>query len=313
MFQSIMVPLDGSKLAECSLPYVESIIEAGNVKKVSLVKVVEPVHIPGYAGPVYDINHGDDVLIAKDVGEVGQEFEAAAKSDAKAYLEQIGRITFSDVTVQTDVVVGNVAESLAEYAQNHDINLIAMATHGRSGISRWMMGSTANKILRSSSVPVLMIRALAADLTIKQHKTIKKILLPLDGSDVGETAILYAEALARELNAELVLFQALHRTRMAPAEINEPEEVIKGAAITYLKNIENEQKEKGLESSSMVDDRFGSPADHILDFAEANDIDLIAMSTHGRSGIGRWVFGGVTDKVLHAGHTALLVVRASDK
>jgi nucleotide-binding universal stress UspA family protein len=63
----------------------------------------------------------------------------------------------------------------------------------------------------------------------------------------------------------------------------------------------------------MIEGGFGSAANHIIDFAEANDIGLIAMSTHGRSGIGRWIFGSVTDKVLHAGHTALLVVRAPGK
>jgi nucleotide-binding universal stress UspA family protein len=91
--------------------------------------------------------------------------------------------------------------------------------------------------------------------------------------------------------------------------LKEAEEYMRESAMNYLDSLRKTFQEKGLTTLSVV--RSGSPADQILEYAEANRIDLIAMSTHGRSGIGRWVLGSVTDKVLHAGDTAVLTVRAS--
>jgi nucleotide-binding universal stress UspA family protein len=91
--------------------------------------------------------------------------------------------------------------------------------------------------------------------------------------------------------------------------IKEEEEAKRGSALAYLDSVGKAFREKGLSTSSIV--ALGSPADKIIDYADANAIDLIAMSTHGRSGIGRWVFGSVTDKVLHAGDKPVLAVRAT--
>jgi nucleotide-binding universal stress UspA family protein len=139
----------------------------------------------------------------------------------------------------------------------------------------------------------------------------------LDGSKLGEVAIPYAEALAQVLGAELVLFQAFiaptlevaYEGRVSRTTLKEAEEHMRASGMAYLDNLGKAFQEKGLTTSSVV--RSGAAADQILEYAEANEINLIAMSTHGRSGIGRWVMGSVTDKVLHAGDTAVLTVRAS--
>jgi nucleotide-binding universal stress UspA family protein len=165
---------------------------------------------------------------------------------------------------------------------------------------------------------MLLIRVQADDASIQQRSSIKRILLPLDGSSVAEQAIPYVEVLAQVLGAELVLFQAFEPVRpvaieggvaMSPAMIKEEEEAKRGSALAYLDSVGKAFREKGLSTSSVV--ALGSPADKIIDYADANAIDLIAMSTHGRSGIGRWVFGSVTDKVLHAGDKPVLAVRAT--
>jgi nucleotide-binding universal stress UspA family protein len=165
---------------------------------------------------------------------------------------------------------------------------------------------------------MLLIRTPADNASLQQRSLVKRILVPLDGSKVGETAIPYAEALAQVVVAELVLFQALEplnpfvaagEVSMSPAMIKEEEERRKTSAMAYLDSVEKVFQEKGLSTSSAI--ALGSPAEQIIDYAEANAIDLIAMSTHGRSGMGRWVFGSVTDKVLHAGDTPLLTIRAT--
>jgi nucleotide-binding universal stress UspA family protein len=149
MYEKIMVPLDGSELAECVLPHVEGFIKGCHVSDVVFVRVVEPpAPVPSYYGE------------ASIRPESYVETEPARKSAAKDYLDQIkNRLKYEGTELHSEVLVGRVADSLADYTEKNDIDLIIMATHGRSGITRWVRGSIADKILRSSNVPVLMVRA----------------------------------------------------------------------------------------------------------------------------------------------------------
>jgi nucleotide-binding universal stress UspA family protein len=147
MYQKIMVPLDGSDLAECVLPHAEAIAMGCEVKNVTFVRAVEPLQIPSGAGWVFS-------------PEERQRIESSHRSDAQGYLNQlVGRLKYDGVDIQTQVITGKAAESLADYAEKNDVDLIAIATHGRSGVSRWVWGSVADRILRSACVPVLMVRA----------------------------------------------------------------------------------------------------------------------------------------------------------
>ena len=147
MYNKIMVPLDGSELAECVLPHVEAFIEGCRVKKFVFVRVVEP------AATFYS---GDYPLSP----EVMKERETAGEKAARDYLEQvINRLEQTDAELYSEVLIGNVADSLADYSESNEFDLILIATHGRSGVSRWVRGSIADKVLRSSSIPVLMVRA----------------------------------------------------------------------------------------------------------------------------------------------------------
>lgn len=146
MYEKIMVPLDGSELAECVLPHVEGFIKGCHVSNVVFVRVVEPITAP--VGNVY-------------VGrEESRERESTRKSAVKDYLNQIvDRLKHEGTELYSEVLVGRVADSLADYTEKNDIDLILIATHGRSGVTRWVRGSMADKILRYSNVPVLMVRA----------------------------------------------------------------------------------------------------------------------------------------------------------
>jgi len=147
MYQKIMVPLDGSELAECVLPHVETFIKGCHVGNVVFVRVVEP--------PV--AFHSGDYPISPELLIKGDSAHNAA---AKEYLDRIvTRFKHEKAKLHSEVLTGRVADSLSDFIEANDFDLILMATHGRSGVKRWVMGSIADKILRFSNVPVLMVRA----------------------------------------------------------------------------------------------------------------------------------------------------------
>lgn len=149
MYRHIMVPLDGSKLAECVLPHVEAIASGCDVGKVTLVRVVEPLHLHG------GIESGFSP-------EERQRLENDSIDVARKYLDQlVQRLKDIGITAQSEVLHGHVIDELTDYADKNGVDLIIIATHGRSGVSRWVWGSIADRILRSAGVPVLMVRALS--------------------------------------------------------------------------------------------------------------------------------------------------------
>jgi len=147
MYEKIMVPLDGSELAECVLPHVETFIKRYRVSEVVFARVIDPI-------PLYFYNES---YINREELEVS---ELDRKGSAQDYLNQVmDRLEHDGTKLHSEVLVGRVAESLADYAHKNGMDLILIATHGRSGISRWVIGSVADKILRSINIPVLMVRA----------------------------------------------------------------------------------------------------------------------------------------------------------
>ncbi|MFC1924730.1 universal stress protein [Chloroflexota bacterium] len=147
MYQKIMVTLDGSELAECVLPHVEAIAKGCLVKEVVFVRVLEIAQIMNYlmSTPSYDVK---------------RHIESEGKAAAENYLRQlVDRVNYDGVNVHWEVMEGLVADSISDYATKNEVDLIIIATHGRSGISRWVLGSVADRILRSACVPVLMVRA----------------------------------------------------------------------------------------------------------------------------------------------------------
>ena len=150
MYRKILVPLDGSPLAECVLPHLESIVRGCSVPDVTFIRVDEPVPMPG----------GSIEGIAFTTKE-WQRMEAQSRAAAESYLGQLlNHISYAGTNVKAEVLSGGrAAELIADYATKGGFDLIIIATHGRSGVSRWVWGSVADKILRSSCVPVLMVRS----------------------------------------------------------------------------------------------------------------------------------------------------------
>jgi nucleotide-binding universal stress UspA family protein len=295
MYEKILVPLDGSNEAEIALPYVEE-IAAKIGAEIILASVSE--------------------LAAAETDHLYRSYLECIAEQVQRQLKDWG--VKEEAKVKSEVLLGRPASEILRYADENNVSLITMASRGRSSPGPWLLGNIAGKVLRAIGKPVVLIRAPADNVALQQRSLVRRILVPLDGSKLGEVAIPYVEALAQVLGSEIVLFQAFTTPilggayegySVSPTTLKEKEGHIRASAMAYLDSLGKAFQEKGLSTSSVV--RSGAAADQILEYAEANGIDLIAMSTHGRSGIGRWVFGSVTDKVLHAGDTAVLTVRAT--
>ena len=147
MYQKILVPLDGSALAECVLPHVEAIAKGCGAKIVVLVRAAQPWRVPIAAHTSFN-------------AETWRKMESEHKAAVQKYLDKLAsRIKLGKIDVGTEVIFGKAADIIADYANNNEVDLIVIATHGRTGIGRWVMGSVADRILHSVHAPVLMVRA----------------------------------------------------------------------------------------------------------------------------------------------------------
>ena len=292
MKRRILVPLDGSNNAEIVIPYVEE-IGAKLSAEITLAIVSE--------------SRNTDTV---------KRYEAYLKRIEEQVQSRVKDLGGKEqLKVLTTILFGNPASEIMRHAKEINAGLIVIASRGSSGNEPGVLGSTATKVVRASSMPVLLVRVPANDAARQDMRLVKKILLPLDRSRAGEAAIPFVEELAQGLSAELVLFHIVEPpVQTLTDQVGGPTDVYalkrENTAIhAYLANIEKDLKAKGLSVSSVTD--TGASADVIIDYAQGKAIDLIAMSTHGRSGIGRWLLGSVTDKVLQAGDTPVLVVRAT--
>lgn len=145
MYQKVLVPLDGSEVAECALTHLKAIASGCDVVDVVLLKVMEPLSVPGD----YVISEGDRVKL-----------ESRYRAEAQSYMETIvNQIGEGGLNVRADIIQGEAAESIVDYVDKQNVDLVIMATHGRSGIRRWAMGSVADKVVRHLNIPVLLVRA----------------------------------------------------------------------------------------------------------------------------------------------------------
>jgi nucleotide-binding universal stress UspA family protein len=144
LYKKIVVPLDGSKLAECTLDHVADVAVGCHVSEVILLRALEPVFEAGAYGP-----EGADVTV---------QLEAAQKADATAYLNKASDfLSRRGVKVSTSMVKGRAAEVILDVSQKEKADLVIMSTHGRTGVSLWTMGSVAERVLRTSTIPVLIV------------------------------------------------------------------------------------------------------------------------------------------------------------
>ena len=277
MFKRVIVPLDGSPLAEVALPYAEEM--AGKMRSdMTLFSVLE-----------YE--------------------ESEAYKERYGYMEKLGNTTsyharkYSDTAenslkVETTIWNGEPAEAIVKYTRKRDLSLIVMATHGRSGISRWAVGSVADKVVRAAErQPLMLIRAKNDRSDIREKRIMKKCLVTLDGSRRSEAVIAYVSDIALKMDMELTLLQVTPSNGDALQN-----------AKNYLQDECRKLEEEGIPAN--YEAIVGSVADNIIDIANDCAMDLVAMSTRGQTGPSLWSLGSVAQKILFGGDTPLLLVRA---
>ncbi len=296
MFKRILVPLDGSELGELALPYAEELAGALN-SEVELVYVCEPAES--------QYRHMHQLYTEKIAQQVKNHIEAYHAR--KAILA---------ATVRPVVLDGDPAAEIIDYAEKNDISLVVMVSHGRSGIMPWAMGSAATRVTQRIVKPILFIRASTPNLKVGKGERFNKILIPLDGSENGEAVLPYIKELTNELKSEVTLLQVV-----APGQhvhtvggldyILFPEEQVekmREEAMQYLEKVGNKLTDTKATIRSEV--KTGQAAKEIIKFADETKTHLVAISTHGRSGVRRWISGSVAYKVMQAGNTPVLLVRA---
>jgi len=297
MYTRILVPLDGSATAEAVLPYAEA-FAAGFKTSVELMSVI-------------DIAAMTTHLAADKVPHL-DTFIATEEKNSVRYLENVAK-NFSPLPTECRIVRGKPAETILETTSKDRDTLIAMATHGRSGVKRWLLGSVAEKVLRGATNPLFLVRAAAAKAS--PRRIINSIVVPLDGSSLAEQILPTVSYWAKGLDIEVTLIRAFEFPASAyygsedylPDYDAFREEARKEAA-GYLKEKEESLVREGVRTVSILTIE-GPAADEIISHAQTAPRALIAMSTHGRSGVPRWILGSVTEKVVRHGDDPVLVVR----
>jgi len=321
MYERILVPLDGSELAEAAIPYAEEIANHFD-SEITLLFVREPKAV---ASPMSHIlqrspERGEG---ANPLSHILDSPHSMAESEAGglAMEEYLGQVITKAGRMNPVVLMGHPAEEIVDYADTYDIGMIIMATHGRSGIRRWALGSVADKVVRSTAKPVLIIRAKGDHRKAAHPGRLNRILVPLDGSAASEASIPYVEELAYKTEAEVILWEVLatrYETIIASGwdYAIYPEQQLesdRAFAKDYLDKMVARLTQKGIDARSEVKSGTDIAAEEIIRFADEVSADVVAMSTHGRSGIARWTLGSVADKVLRRGNTPLLLVRPPKK
>lgn len=282
MLRSILIPLDGSQLAERALAYATA-ISVPTAARLILMRT---------------IGEGDEGTAARYLSDIADELRGRG---------------FVCVTVTPR---GAPARWIAAEA-GVGVDLVAMSTHGRSGPSRWLFGSVAESVVASSPVPVLVERAwqpIRRELFVSDQPT---LLVPLDGSSFAECALDSAAALAEDLGAELVLLRVqqaatelLHdEFGRTIAYLDELDDRSTTVAAEYLEGLVGRLTKRWPDVSIHTDVQFGEPAACIAEAASTTGAALVFMATHGRTGVRRAVMGSVAGQVLEHGDTPLVLIR----
>lgn len=306
MQRQIVVPLDGSALAETILPHAVRLAHATH-STLTLLRVV-PLRVladplaGALPAPANTIDTWDADLAA-----------------AHDYLVSvIERLQEEDLTIQIVGVEGEPAQAIVAYAQEHATGLLlAMATHGRSGLGRWVFGSVAERVLHASPVPLLLARPpVGTSVTVALAAPYRYILVPLDGSALAEQALPTVQSLAAAMDATLLLTavvpsrddRAAALAGVVPPPLSSAQQAEQARLGQYLKTVAARLAAGGLRVETQV--RYGHPAEAILRDSAYTDADLIVMATHGRSGLQRLWLGSVALKVVQGAHCPVLLVRA---
>lgn len=304
-FRNILVPLDGSELAEKAITPAIQLASALAGQddadkppvRLILLRVATPLTLMAADPVLYD------------------EMIRMSLDEAQSYLQATAQtLTADPALIETQVVSGSPADAIVHFAEENGIDLIVMSSHGRTGSKRWVYGSVAEKVMHHASCATAIIRAHVSVGMFQNHK----VMVPLDGSELAESALDPAMAIATAVKSDVLLLRVVAGREPLPesidpsgddvaAALREADALERAEAEAYLQRVYAARSNKHLFFD--VQTTSGDVADAIVSFADAQNVDLIVISSHGRSGIGRWLHGSVAEKVLRGANCATLIIR----
>ncbi len=296
MFSHMLVLLDGSPLAECVLPHVSAFAQAYGARA-TLLRVLEPGCRGDQEGPVdplgWRISH----------------------AEAEAYLSEVAeRLRTAGTSVETVILEGPPAQRIVEYVRGEAVDLVVIASHGRTGLSDWNVSSVARKVIQLSRVSVIMVRAYEPFTGTLEPARYRRLLVPLDGSQRAESVLPHATALARHQEAELVLAHVVRRPEMPQAAPATPEDLELAERLVH-RHLEVAGKYfDDLRPRLAVDFRLqvlvgADVARTLHDLAEEETADLMVLCAHGSSADAMRPYGSVTMSLVEYGSKPVLVVQ----
>jgi nucleotide-binding universal stress UspA family protein len=313
MYRSILVPLDGSALGEQVLP-----LACDLAQRSSAVLDLVHAHVLYTAAPI----------AIEGMPVIDDQLHSLARQHEQTYLEQIRdrllgqyelqiRVALLE-TEQSDMGEQTIPQLIASYAAAHDTDLLMMTTHGRGGLGRFWLGSVADELVRTCPVPLLLVHAHNADRTPRTLSAIRKIMVTLDGSALAEQILKPVGEFGALAKADCILLQVVvpHIAIGSGAftsQLNFDEEDTQrhlAQARQYLESVAHRMHLAGL--SADVDVRLADTiATAVLQSADDQHADMLALATHGRSGIVRLALGSVADKVVRGASVPVLLYRPS--
>jgi nucleotide-binding universal stress UspA family protein len=302
MFNSILVPLDGSQLAECVLPHAAAFARAFDAE-ITLLRILEK-NQTGVTAQLFDLLNWQ-----------------IQKTKASLYLEEIeGRLKESNIRVRSVILEGLVAEGINEYAQNQGIKLIILSSHGRHGLTQWGISSITQKIILSAPTSVFIVRAHQQNISSVELSAIplyQHILVPLDGSQRAEHVLPIITQLAHVHKPKIHLVHVVHPPEMARQMPPASEDIDLSNRVVARNREEAGHYLEQVKSRSYLDDITVQPhlvtSDHtaaaLYQLVEQEHIDIVILNAHGYSGKHQWPYGSVVNNFILYGKVSLLIVQ----
>jgi nucleotide-binding universal stress UspA family protein len=300
-YTKLLVPLEGSRLSEGALPYARWLARSFDLP-VELLHAIDPDLIRAFTNPAKG-HHFDTV-------------ETEMVEGATSYLQGLAGTFPAPSSVRCFVETGKPAEVIVGRASTEPEALIAMATRGHSGIQRWQLGSVASKVLQSAANPMLLVREGEPSYTGGEAR-LRSALVPLDGSELAESVLPHVRDLAALIGLEVILvrvhtlfIESLRGEAYSP-DVESILEQAREEAGNYLEKIAGRLRAEGVKVSTVALE--GNAAAEIINLAQRTPDNLVAMSSHGRSGLTRWLLGSVADRVIRHSGDPVLVIRPRPK
>ena len=298
VYNRILVPLDGSEHGSQAIPYAR-ILGKGLGAKVELFRVFDPQPEYFWPNPSEYLQRHQAALDFREQAMV--DLESHRNSLQQEGINAIALVHGPEGGAPEGHEHGHrygaPAEHIVQQAGDNPDTVILMSTHGRSGIGRWAMGSTAEKVVHVAGCPVILVRA-HSETPIAAETALKNIVVPTDGSALAESILPHVVGLSKALGSRVQLLRVTHEDR---ADADERD---------HLLRIADRLTGEGV-GEVAVEVLNGDPATAIVEYIDKSPNSLLAMTSHGHSGLGRWVMGGVADRVVRHAAGPVLVLRSS--